>query len=308
MGKIRRTGKTLNSFIKSEKSGGIVLIICTIISLFLANSSIGESYISIWHFELANHSLSHWINDGLMAIFFLLIGLEPIEEVQEGELSNIKTALLPISAALGGMLVPACIFLLFNFGSISQAGFGIPMATDIAFALGVLSLLGKRVPLSLKVFLTALAVIDDLGAIIVIAIFYTTTIAWTELVFAIGIFVALLILNKVLGIRNMLIYLIGGIFMWYLMLHSGIHATIAGVLLAIAMPYKKGESCPSKKLQHLLHYPVAFIILPLFAAANTAMVVDGSWSMETFNNPLSLGIIGGLIIGKPLGIDRKSVV
>jgi len=297
---------TLKRFIESEKSGGLVLIVCTLVSLLLANSSIHSSYENLWHIKMGSQSFEYWINDGLMAIFFLLVGLELIQEIHEGELSNLKTALLPISGALGGMLVPACIYMFLNYGTETQSGFGIAMATDIAFALGILSLLGNRVPLSLKIFLTALAVIDDLGAIIVIAIFYTASLSWVYLLGALGIFVLLMLFNKVFKINNLLPYIIGGIIMWWCMLHSGVHATIAGVLLAISIPFRKGDKrCASNKIQHWLHYPVAFLILPLFALANTAIFIEGSWD-QSIGEPFALGIIFGLIIGKPLGITLFS--
>jgi NhaA family Na+:H+ antiporter len=181
--------KLFKDFFESEKLAGLVLIVCTIVSLLLANSSFGESYHHFWLTEFSGHSIEHWINDGLMTIFFLLIGLELEREIYQGELSNIKDAMLPIFAAIGGMLVPAAIFMFFNFGTETQSGAGIPMATDIAFALGILSLLGNRVPTTLKIFLTALAVIDDLGAILIIAIFYTKTLLWTKLFIAFGLFV-----------------------------------------------------------------------------------------------------------------------
>jgi len=293
---------------ESEKSGGLVLIVCTFISILVANSRIGEEYLSVWDFHAGGHSIADWINDGLMAIFFLLVGLELIQEIYEGELSNVKRAMLPISGALGGMLVPAGIYIVLNFGMETHAGFGIPMATDIAFALGVLSLLGNRVPISLKVFLTALAVIDDLGAIIVIAIFYTASLSWVSLLIALGIFAALLILNKKFHVTNMIPYIIGGIVMWYFMLNSGVHATIAGVLLAITIPFKKGdEKCMSNRWQSALHYPVAFIVLPLFALANTAMVIEGNWD-QSIGEPFALGILLGLIVGKPIGITLFSFV
>lgn len=294
--------KLLKDFIESEKSGGLVLIFCTLVSILLANSQIANSYSSIWNFDIGSHSFEHWINDGLMAIFFLLVGLELVKEIYEGELANVKKALLPIGGAIGGMLIPAAIYMIFNYNMPTHTGFGIPMATDIAFALGILSLLGNRVPFPLKIFLTALAVIDDLGAIIVIAIFYTSTLAWTNLIIALSIFILLMILNKIFKINNLIPYLLGGIVMWYFMLHSGIHATIAGVLLAFAIPYKRGiTKSPSHIMQHWLHYPVAFIILPLFALANTAIVIERGWS-EAILEPYALGIIAGLIIGKPLGI------
>ena len=293
--------KLFTDFFNSEKSSGLVLIACTIFSLLLANSNFGTNYLELFQAQFAKHSLEHWINDGLMTIFFLLIGLELEREIYQGELSNLKDALLPIFGALGGMFVPAGIFLLLNYGTSTQSGAGIPMATDIAFALGILSLLGSRVPISLKVFLTALAVIDDLGAIIIIAIFYTKTLLWTNLFIALGIFALLLVFNR-MKVRNLIPYLIGGIAMWYFMLHSGVHATITGVLLAFAIPFGNGdEKSTSYILQHFLHKPVAFIILPIFALANTAIVFSGDIT-QTLSENNSLGIALGLIVGKPLGI------
>lgn len=288
-------------FFESEKSGGLVLIAFTLISLAIANSAFGNSYLHFWETTFAGHSIEHWINDGLMTIFFLLIGLELEREIYQGELSNIKDALLPIFGAIGGMIIPAAIFLLFNFGTETQSGAGIPMATDIAFALGILSLLGNRVPTSLKIFLTALAVIDDLGAIMIIAIFYTKALFWSNLIIALCIFAFLLVLNR-LKVRNLIPYLIGGVFMWYFMLHSGVHATITGVLLAFAIPFGNGgEKSTSYILQHFLHKPVAFIILPIFALANTAIVIGSDFTTIIAQN-YSIGIALGLIIGKPLGI------
>jgi NhaA family Na+:H+ antiporter len=288
-------------FFENEKSSGLVLIGCTLISLILANSIFGEQYLHTWHTLIGGQSLEYWINDGLMTIFFLLIGLELEREMYDGELSNIKEALLPIFAALGGMLFPAGLYLLLNYGTIAHSGAGIPMATDIAFALGVLSLLGNRVPLSLKVFLTALAVIDDLGAILVIAVFYTKTIFWSNLCIALGILLFLFILNR-MKIKNLIPYLIGGVIMWYFMLNSGIHATITGVLLAFVIPFGDGsKKSISYKLQHFLHKPVAFFILPLFALANTAIVI-GSDLGATIEQHYSMGIALGLVVGKPLGI------
>ncbi|MCP9764428.1 Na+/H+ antiporter NhaA [Lacihabitans soyangensis] len=288
-------------FFESEKSGGLILIGCTAVSLLIANSSLGESYQHLWHFDLAGHSIGHWINDGLMTIFFLLIGLELEREIYQGELANIKDALFPIFGAIGGMFFPAGIFLVFTLGTAAQSGAGIPMATDIAFAIGILSLLGNKVPAALKVFLTALAVIDDLGAILIIAIFYTKTLLWTNLFAALGIFALLLIFNR-LKVRNLIPYLFGGVVMWYFMLNSGVHATITGVLLAFAIPFGNGdEKSTSYILQHFLHKPVAFIILPIFAMANTALVLSGDISQILTQN-YSLGIALGLIVGKPLGI------
>ena len=296
-----KLSKLYNEFFDSEKAGGLILVFVTLISLILANSGLQTAYIHFWHIDLGGHSIVHWINDGLMTIFFLLIGLELEREIYRGELSDIKSGALPIMGAMGGMLVPAGLFLLLNYGTITQAGAGIPMATDIAFAIGILSLLGNRVPNSLKIFLTALAVIDDLGAIIVIAIFYTTTIAYTNLFVALGIFVFLLLLNR-LKIKNLIPYLTGGVVMWYFMLHSGVHATIAGILLAFAIPFGKGdETSPSNVLLHLLHKPVAFFILPLFAIVNTAIAL-GTDLFSGLGDTNGLGIMAGLVIGKPLGI------
>lgn len=290
-----------NEFFDNEKSSGLVLIGCTLISLILANSIFGAQYLHTWHTKFAGESIEYWINDGLMTIFFLLIGLELEREIYEGELSNIKDALLPIFAALGGMAVPAGLYLLLNYGTVTHSGAGIPMATDIAFALGILSLLGNRVPLSLKIFLTALAVIDDLGAIFVIAIFYTKTIFWGNLFTALGILLFLFILNR-MKVRNLIPYLIGGVIMWWFMLHSGIHATVTGVLLAFVIPFGNGDkNSISYKLQHFLHKPVGFFILPLFALANTAIVVTSNIG-ETLAQHYSIGIELGLIVGKPLGI------
>ena len=302
-----RITKLYNAFFNSEKAGGLILVFVTILSLALANSDWQTEYINLWHFDLGGNNIVHWINDGLMTFFFLLIGLELEREIYQGELSDIKNASLPIFGAIGGMIVPAGLFLLLNYGTDAQAGAGIPMATDIAFAIGILSLLGNRVPTSLKIFLTALAVIDDLGAIVVIAIFYTTSIAFTNLFIALGIFGVLLLLNR-LKIRNLVPYLIGGVAMWYFMLHSGVHATIAGVLLAFAIPFTNGgEKSPSYILQHFLHKPVAFFILPLFAVANTCIAIGDTWQ-NGLGQTNSLGIIAGLVIGKPLGIFLFSFI
>jgi NhaA family Na+:H+ antiporter len=299
--------KLFSDFFHNEKSSGLVLMACTIISLALANLSTSEVYLSTWNYPVAGHSIAHWINDGLMAIFFLLVGLELEREVYIGELSTLKNALLPIVAALGGMLLPAGIHFLINMGKASQPGAGIPMATDIAFALAVLSLLGNRIPNSLKIFLTALAVIDDLGAILVIAIFYTGSVEWINLVIALSIFGVLLILNR-LKVYNLIPYLVMGAAMWYFMLHSGIHATISGVLVAFAIPFGNGdEKSTSYLLQHFLHKPVAFLILPLFALANTAVRIPDDW-IPALIEANSVGIFAGLFLGKPLGIFLFSYV
>jgi len=288
-------------FFKSEKTGGFILIFCTIISLVISNTTAGNTYMQFWETDFQGHSITHWINDGLMAIFFLLIGLELEREIYVGELSNFKNALFPVISAIGGVIVPACIYLIYNYGSNTQNGAGIPMATDIAFAIGILSLLGKSVPPQLKVFLTALAVIDDLCAILIIAFFYTAHLSFTYLFISLGIWGILIVLNR-LKVHHFLPYLIGGIAMWYFMLHSGVHATIAGVMLAFAIPFGDGsEKTLSSKLQHKLHYPVAFIILPLFALANTCIVFKYNWVSGLSSN-IGTGIIAGLAAGKPIGI------
>lgn len=304
----RRLSNTFQRFFESGKAGGILLIVCTVISLILANSPIGDPYLHLWHVKVAGLSVEHWINDALMAIFFLLIGLELERELYNGELSSLRNALLPIVAAAGGIAVPALIHFGFNGGTPTQAGIGIPMATDIAFALGVLALLGSRVPASLKVFLTALAVMDDLGAIIVIALFYTAELAFVYLVGALAVFGALLFMNRVLRVMSLIPYLLGGVLMWFLMLKSGVHATIAGVLLAFAIPFSARQDdaeSPSHRLEHVLHRPVAFVILPIFALANTGIVIGGDWAQE-LSSSNSLGILAGLVVGKPLGITILS--
>lgn len=293
--------KLFHNFFNSQKAGGLILVFVTILSLAISNSAFQEQFQSIWNYDVGGHTIVQWINDGLMAIFFLLIGLELEREIYNGELSSLKNASLPIFGAMGGMLVPAAIFMMFNYGTISQAGVGIPMATDIAFAIGILSLLGSRVPASLKMFLMALAVIDDLGAIIVIALFYTKTVIVGNLLIAFGIMGFLFILNR-LKVYNLIPYLLGGLVMWYFMLQSGVHATITGVLLAFVIPFGKGdEKSPSYILQDALDKPVAFFILPLFALANTSIVIAQGWH-ESLWDANSLGIMAGLVVGKPFGV------
>jgi NhaA family Na+:H+ antiporter len=290
-----------NVFFENEKAAGLVLFGVTIVSLVLANSPLQHDYITFWQMPLGSHTLVQWINDGLMAVFFLMIGLELEREVYEGELSNLKSASLPFFGALGGMLFPALFYYLFNVGTPTIGGSGIPTATDIAFAVGLLAILGSRVPASLKVFLVALAIVDDLAAIIIISVFYTSTIHFVYLFSALGVFALLLVFNR-LKIKSLAVYLTGGVVMWYLMLNSGVHATIAGVLLAFAIPFgKNGQKSPSYQLLHFLHKPVAFLVLPLFAIANSGFTIEGSLT-ETLKQPYSLGILAGLAIGKPLGI------
>jgi NhaA family Na+:H+ antiporter len=301
-----KLSKLYTDFTNSEKSSGIVLIICTAISLILANSPVGQSYLHLLHVDFLSKPIEFWINDGLMTIFFLLVGLEIEREVYIGELADFKKSLLPIIAAVGGMLVPALIHFGFNMGTVSQGGFGIPMATDIAFSLAVLSLLGKRVPTSLKVFLTALAIIDDLGAIIVIALFYSKGFSVLYFGLALGLFGVMFFLNR-LKVYRIWIYLLLGMLMWFCMYRSGIHATITGVLLAFAIPFGKGdERSVSYVLQHRLHLPVAFIVLPLFALANTAIVIPPS-VINDLSSANSYGVIFGLLLGKPIGIFLFSI-
>jgi len=305
----RKLSNTFSNFFESEKSSGILLIICTVVSLLLANSVIGANYLSISQLYVGGLSVEHWINDALMAVFFLLIGLELERELYNGELSNFKNALLPIAAAIGGICLPALIHLVFNSGTPTQAGIGIPMATDIAFALGVLALLGNRVPASLKVFLTALAVMDDLGAIIIIAVFYTAQLSLVYVIGALAVLGLLVALNR-FQVMSLMPYLFGGAVMWFLMLKSGVHATIAGVLLAFTIPFthkEDDEESPSHKLEHVLHKPVAFIILPIFALANTGIVL-GAGALQSLSTTNGLGIILGLLIGKPIGISLLSFI
>jgi NhaA family Na+:H+ antiporter len=304
----RKLSKSFKNFFDSEKSSGILLIICTVVSLIITNSILGANYLSIWHVYVGGLSVEHWINDGLMAIFFLLIGLELERELYNGELSDLKNAMLPIVAAIGGIVLPASIHFALNNGTATQAGIGIPMATDIAFALGVLALLGNRIPASLKVFLTALAVMDDLGAIIVIAVFYTAKLSILFLVGALAVWALLICLNRFGRVTNLIPYLIGGALMWFLMLKSGVHATISGVLLAFAIPFsakEDDEESPSHRLEHFLHKPVAFMILPIFALANTGIVI-GADALQSLTANNSTGIISGLLFGKPIGITLLS--
>jgi len=301
--KQKTLSNTFNRFVDSEKSSGVLLVICTAVSLLVANSPIGADYSSFWRIQAGPLSLEHWINDALMAIFFLLVGLELERELYIGELSDFRNALLPILAAVGGMVAPALIHFSLNAGTPTQAGVGIPMATDIAFALGVLAILGNRAPASLKVFVVAFAVMDDLGAIVVIAVFYTAQLSIWHLVCALAVWASLIALNR-LRVMALFPYLLGGALIWFLMLKSGVHATIAGVMLAFAVPFSAmddDEASPSHRLEHFLHKPVAFIVLPIFVLANTAILVDADW-MQGLTSMNSLGIAAGLVVGKPLGV------
>lgn len=308
--------KQIKQFFEADSASGITLLLFLVISLLIANSPLGAGFESLLAqkigFESAsihlNYSILQWINDGLMAVFFLMVGIEIKQELAHGQLSSARKASLPFFAALGGMLLPAGIYLLFNVGTETHHGWGIPMATDIAFAIGILSILGKRVPLALKIFLTALAIVDDLGAILVIAIFYTSDLAANYLLYALGIFLLLMFVNR-MGVKSVWVYLISGVFIWYFIHHSGIHATIAGVLTAFAIPIqgKKGGSSPIQRVEHAVSTPVNFIIMPLFALANTNIRFE-SGMVEGLASPLGLGIIAGLFVGKPLGITLFSWV
>ncbi|WP_313099557.1 Na+/H+ antiporter NhaA [Epilithonimonas sp.] len=304
--------KYFQKFFHSSKTSGILLILCVFLSLIIANTSSAEGFQNFLDTNIGtelfhlNYSLSVWINDGLMAIFFLLVGLEIKRELVEGELSDIKKASLPIFAAIGGMLIPALIFIAINHSTDYKNGWAIPMATDIAFSLAIISLLGKSVPNSLKIFLSALAIVDDLGAIIVIALFYTDSIDWLSLGICGAITLLLVILNK-LKVTKIIFYLVPGLFLWYFMHHSGIHATIAGVILAFTIPTNVSDTeiSPLEKLEQQLHIPVSFFIMPIFALANTNITFQAE-VLDHFVSPLSLGIIFGLFAGKVFGINLFS--
>ena len=356
----KKVSTPFEEFLHAQTTTGLILIVMTIIALLLANTSLYETYAHFFHMNIdfnvgswaLSHSLHHWINDGLMAIFFFLIGLEIKREITAGELSNLKVAILPILAAIGGMVFPALIYTSLNYGTAGSAGWGIPMATDIAFAISALVLLGKRVPTALVTFLVALAIVDDLGAVIVIALFYTDTINMMALGLAGLMFAVMLAFNR-FGIHMILPYFVVGLLMWFFMLESGVHATIAGVLAALAIPstpkrvpstltkkakdlldeyekYPVNENyqiheeqkrilseikhkiyeveTPAARLEHNLHLPVALIIIPIFALANAGIKIDFSSIGTTIVEPVSLGIILGLIFGKVIGIFGVSYV
>lgn len=296
-------------FFSSNTSGGVLLFLCVIISLIIANTSFSTNFNEFLQVKLGfenetvqlKYSIKGWIDDGLMAIFFLLVGLEIKRELVEGELSSPKNAILPILAAMGGAIVPAIIYALFNHDQPSHHGWGIPMATDIAFALAIISMLDKRVPPSLKIFLAALAIVDDLLAILVIAIFYSTELHYTYLLYAAAILAVLVAFNR-FGVKSVWAYVIPGLFIWYFIHHSGIHATIAGVLVAMTLPTTPDEKESTlEKLEHALANPVNFIIIPLFALVNTNITIH-SEMVQGLTTPLGLGIILGLFFGKTIGI------
>ncbi len=322
---VERLVRPFQEFAKLEASGGILLIGCTVAALTWANSPRASSYFHLWHTNLTfgfagkllSEPLHFWINDGLMALFFLLVGLEIKREMLVGELASFRKAALPIAAALGGMIVPASLYALLNHSGPGAAGWGIAMATDIAFALGVLALLGDRVPTSLKVFLAALAIADDLGAVLVIAFFYTEQISWISLGVAGLFFVALISANRA-GARHPLTYALLGIGLWLAFLQSGIHATVAGVLLAITIPARPIETrkgadsnllarndvpaeSPMLRFEHALMPWNKHVIMPVFALANAGVVL-GTGAARSLMDPISLGVICGLVLGKPIGI------
>jgi len=308
---IRGLVRPFQEFATSEASGGIILIGCTVAALLWANSLWAGSYFHLWHVDVTFGGMGgrlvrpvhFWINDGLMALFFLLVGLEMKREILIGELASFQKAALPMAAACGGMIVPAGCYFLFNHGGAGISGWGIPMATDIAFALGVLALLGDRVPASLKVFLAALAIVDDIGAVLMIALFYTEQISWISLGVGGLFFVALVAVNRA-GARHLLVYGVLGIGLWVAILQSGIHATVAGVLLAFTIPAHRHMSdteSPMLRLEHALLPWNKYVIMPLFALANAGVAL-GAGAARALVNTISLGIICGLVIGKPIGV------
>ncbi|MDF2678444.1 MAG: Na(+)/H(+) antiporter nhaA [Bacillota bacterium] len=305
-------------FFKSESASGIILLICAIIAIIIANSSFATTYDHILHTYITigykqvslSMSVLHWVNDGLMAIFFLVVGMEIKRELVIGELKSVKKTILPISAAIGGMIVPAIIYALFNYKEPTITGWGIPMATDIAFALGILSLVAKKAPKGIVIFLTALAIVDDLGAIIVIAIFYTSQISWGAFIMGLITFIALILANR-FKVKFTCVFIIGGIILWFFFLKSGIHATIAGVLLGMVLPVGKNnefKTSMSHKLERTLIPWSAFVIMPIFALANSGITIDSNSFSTLILSPVSLGIICGLFIGKQLGIFGISYI
>lgn len=304
-----RIQSTLRHFLDNEASGGIILMFVAALAIITANSPLAETYFDILHIYVGPLSLLHWINDALMAVFFLLVGLEIKREMLDGQLSTWNRRILPGAAAAGGMLFPALFYVYFNWNDpIALRGWAIPTATDIAFALGVLSLFGNRVPASLKVFLAALAIIDDLGAVIVIAIFYTADLNMLSLAGA-GIVIGNLIILNRMGMRTLWPYLLLGAVLWVLVFASGVHATLAGVILALTIPLKQTPGTPEAahhesplhKLEHLIHKPVAFVVVPVFGFANAGVSFAGI-SMSVFSENLTMGIAAGLLLGKLVGV------
>ena len=302
--------QTFRRFVQSEQFGGVLLLVCTVVSLALANSPLAQTWLAIWHVMLGPLSIEHWINDALMAVFFLMIGLELERGVYTGALSKVRDALLPAFAAVGGMAAPALIHFALNHATATESGYGIPMATDIAFALAVMALLGTRVPVALKLFIVAFAIIDDLGAIVLIATVYTADISPAWLAAALGTWAALIALNLSRRSMSLWPYLGGGVILWYCVYQAGIHASIAGVMLAFAIPFsprRPTAESPSHRLERRLHKPVAYLILPLFALANTGVIIDGQ-AIAELSHANSAGIALGLLVGKPLGVILMCLV
>lgn len=309
--------RAIKQFFNQESTGGILLMLAVIFAMFLANSPLAGLYqgfldtqvqVRVGQLDI-NKPLLLWVNDGLMALFFLLIGLEVKRELMEGALSSVAKASLPTFAAIGGMLVPALVYLMFNYGNgMSENGWAIPAATDIAFALGVLALLGKRVPVALKVFLLALAIIDDIGVIVIIALFYSTDLSIVSLVIA-SVAIASMVILNVSGVKALTPYALLGLILWIAVLKSGVHATLAGVIIAFCIPLKvkEGEESPSRYLEHSLHPWSSLLILPLFAFANAGLSLE-NMTVNSLIEPVTLGVMLGLLLGKPMGVLLFSYV
>ncbi|ESZ00359.1 Na+/H+ antiporter NhaA [Mesorhizobium sp. LNHC209A00] len=310
----RRPVSVFREFLDSEAAGGIILMVAAALALIVANSPLAGTYFSVLHAYLGPLSLSHWVNDGLMAVFFLLVGLEIKREMLDGQLSTWPRRVLPGIAAAGGMVVPALVYVVINSNnSAALSGWAIPTATDIAFALGVLSLLGSRVPASLKVFLTALAIIDDLGAVIIIAIFYTSGLSLAYLGAAFAVIAVLVLLNR-MRVMSLVPYLVLGAILWVLVLRSGVHATLAGVALALTIPLERSagtgqdlDHSPLHRLEHGLHKLVAFVVIPIFGFANAGVSLTGL-SFSALIEPLTLGVAAGLVAGKLVGVFGSSAL
>jgi NhaA family Na+:H+ antiporter len=310
----QRPVSVFREFLESEAAGGIILMVAAALALIVANSPLAETYFSALHAYLGPLSVSHWVNDGLMAVFFLLVGLEIKREMLDGQLSTWPRRVLPGIAAAGGMVVPALVYVAINRNNAAAlSGWAIPTATDIAFALGVLSLLGSRVPASLKVFLTALAIIDDLGAVIIIAIFYTSGLSLAYLGAAFAVIAALVVLNR-MRVMTLVPYLVLGVILWVLVLKSGVHATLAGVALALTIPLERSagighdlDQSPLHRLEHGLHKIVAFVVIPIFGFANAGVSLAGL-SFGALIEPLTLGVAAGLFIGKLVGVFGSSAL
>ena len=310
----QRPVSVFREFLDGEAAGGIILMAAAALALIVANSPLSQTYFAVLHAYLGPLSVSHWVNDGLMAVFFLLVGLEIKREMLDGQLSTWPRRALPGIAAAGGMLVPALVYVAINRDNAAAlSGWAIPTATDIAFALGVLSLLGSRVPASLKVFLTALAIIDDLGAVIIIAIFYTSGLSSTYLAAAFAVIAVLVVLNR-MRVMTLVPYLMLGVILWVLVLKSGVHATLAGVALALTIPLERSagvghdlDHSPLHRLEHGLHKIVPFVVIPIFGFANAGVSLAGL-SLGALIQPLTLGVAAGLVVGKLVGVLGSSAL